>query len=309
MGQNTLGDVLASSGTPSITLDPGVVLRGRGMTSTITTPITNKGTIVADQAIIPRTGEIFDLTAAPITNQGTLAAVTKSVLKLSTLAAPNAGTVSAAAGSSVSFTGDFSQATTGTVHVDVGGTATSQFGVITIVGAATLAGTLDVQFASGFTPVVGSTYTVMTYASHTGQFGTLNVTGLASGLMVTPQYDGTDVTLVVSATASGMARGAGQLAPMAMGSPRPSVAFGPDVVVSTSAQPTTVSSATIPSARTAPWAELFDERNANGAFHVTDDSLRNVSQTAKSWSEYDLTAAIDDVFADIADGLSLSACP
>jgi hypothetical protein len=308
MGQDSLSTGLVSSGTPSITLDSGVVLRGRGFRSTITAPITNKGLIVADQAIIPRTGEVFDLTAAPITNQGTLAAVTNSILKLSTLVAPNSGIVSAAAGSSVSFTGDYSQAPTGTVHVDVSGAATSQVGVITIAGASSLAGILDVQFASGFTPVVGSTYKVMTYASHTGQFGTFNVTGLAAGLIVTPQYNGTDVTLVVSAAASGMAFGAGQLAPMATGSSKPSVGVGPDGVDSTSSETTASSSETTSSARSGPSAELFDERNANGAFSVTHSTLRNVSQTAKAWSEYEWTAAIDDVFADIADGLSLSAC-
>ena len=92
LGFTAFNTVYASAGTPSITLDPGVVLKGRGVRATITAPITNKGTIVADQANPPGTGDVFNLTTAPITNLGTLAAVTQSILNVSTLAAPNTGT-------------------------------------------------------------------------------------------------------------------------------------------------------------------------------------------------------------------------
>ena len=96
-------------------------------------------------------------------------------------------------------TSSFAQASTGTTHVDIGGTAATQFGLVAVTGAATLAGRLDVQFAIGYTPVVGDRFKVMTYASKTGQFGTIQVRGLATGFAVTPEYNGTDLTLVVKA--------------------------------------------------------------------------------------------------------------
>jgi hypothetical protein len=85
-------------------------------------------------------------------NEGTLAAVNRAILQIANLAVPNAGIVSAAAGSSVQFIDAFSQSSAGTTHVDIGGTVISQFGLVAIAATASLAGTLDVQFAPGYTP-------------------------------------------------------------------------------------------------------------------------------------------------------------
>ncbi len=197
------GQTLAQ--VPSVTLDSDVILRGRSDSASFTQPLTNNGQIIADRTNQFASGEVFNFTAAPITNLGSLSAVNKSILRIANLAAANTGTVAAAAGSSVQFTSTFADASTGTVHVDVAGNAATQFGLIAVTGAATLAGTLDVQFATGFTPAVGSTYKVMTYGSHTGQFDTVHVTGLAGGLIVTPTYNGGDLTLVVSAASGLMA--------------------------------------------------------------------------------------------------------
>src|SRR6185436_20132192 len=123
---------------------------------------------------------------------------------------------------------DFSQASAGTTHVDVAGTDTTQFGLIAVTGAATLAGTFDVQFAAGFTPVDGSRFQVLDYGSHTGQFDSIHVTGLADGLLLTPEYNGTDMTLVVSATA-GFAAVAQSLSVPA-GAPIPQTTAGPELL-------------------------------------------------------------------------------
>ena len=91
----------------------------------------------------------------------------------------------------------------GSVAIEIGGTAASQFGRITINGSAhsvslrvpaALAGTLDLSAVNGFDPGLGSTFNVLTYTSHTGQFDTVNgslgngkqfaVTFGASGLTV-----------------------------------------------------------------------------------------------------------------------------
>jgi hypothetical protein len=204
-GLNSHGtSITGSSGPPSVTFESDVVLKGRKVNATFATPLTNRGQIIADQQFPFTFGDVFHFTAAPITNEGTLSAVNRSILRIANLAAPNSGIVSAGAGSSVEFTSTFAQAAAGTTRVDIGGTAATQFGLVAVTGAATLAGTLNVQFASGHTPAVGNTFKVLTYASRTGMFTTVNVTGLASGLTVTPQYTGSDLTLVVEGTAAGL---------------------------------------------------------------------------------------------------------
>ena len=101
------------------------------------------------------------------------------------------------------FTNAFAQTAAGTTRIDITGTGSTayalQFGQVVVGAGATLDGTLNVQFASGYTPTVGSSFKVLTYASRIGSFATVNVTGLAAGLVATPQYNGSDMTLVISA--------------------------------------------------------------------------------------------------------------
>jgi hypothetical protein len=200
----------------TVTLDPDVVWKAGDLSSfdaTFDIPLTNRGRITAEQRFAS-IGSVVHFTAAPITNEGTLSAVNRAVLRINNLAAPNSGVVAATSGSSVQFTGAFAQSAVGTTHIEIGGEAiglgggnfTKRFGEVTVGAAATLAGTLEINFLAGFTPTVGSRYQVLNYASHTGQFDMLNVTGLASGLVVTPEYNGTNLTLVISSAAAVLAQ-------------------------------------------------------------------------------------------------------
>jgi hypothetical protein len=290
--------ITGSSIPPSITLDLGVELRGRNITASVAIPITNQGTIVADEAFATDIGDFFSFSAAPITNAGMLSAVNKAKLTIANLAAPNSGTVSAAAGSSVAFTGVFSQASTGTVHADIAGTATTQFGLIAITGAATLSGTLDVKFATGFTPAVGSTYKVMTYGSHSGQFATVNVTGLASGLAVTPQYNGTDLTLLVSSAPTGMVVVLNQTALTATQSSTPAIALGDELFAGFSKEamffPTAIS--------LTPIASCIAPRPTDGVESISGaaaDSSTIPRPMTEPGLDSDTSAATDEVFAGI----------
>ncbi len=190
---------------PSVTLESDVVFKGYRANATFTQPLMNRGQMISSPfpGVFFDVDRLFHVTAAPITNEGTLSAINRGILRIANLAAPNSGIVSAGAGSSVEFTSTYAQASTGTTRIDISGTAATQFGLVAVTGAATLAGTLNVQFASGYTPAVGNTFKVLTYASKTGTFATVQVTGLASGLTVTPQYNGSDLTLVVGAAAGG----------------------------------------------------------------------------------------------------------
>jgi len=57
---------------------------------------------------------------------------------------------------------DFSQASGGTLAIELAGTADGEFDVLDVAGTATLAGALDVSLLGGFTPTDGETWVILT---------------------------------------------------------------------------------------------------------------------------------------------------
>ena len=94
----------------------------------------------------------------------------------------NGGNVSIKSGGLVSVTGNYSQAASSSLSLDIGGTATTQFGRMTVTGAATLDGTLNVSLVNGFTPALNDRFRFMTHASRTGAFATTNGLNIGGGL-------------------------------------------------------------------------------------------------------------------------------
>lgn len=93
----------------------------------------------------------------------------------------------------LTITGNYNQAVTGTLNIELGGlNAGSEHDQLLVGGATTLDGTLDVSLINGFTPAVNDNFTVMTYSSRTGTFATIN----GHGQNYTPNYNPTDLTLV-----------------------------------------------------------------------------------------------------------------
>jgi hypothetical protein len=296
----------SDSTTPSITLDPGVQLFGVNATAGFSTPILNQGLISSDTRGRFASTRTFSFTAAPITNQGTLKAADTTKLQIAVLAAPNSGLVSATAGSSVQFTDAFAQAATGTTHVDIGGTTTATFGLIAVTGAATLAGTFDVNFNAGFTPVAGNRFQVLNYGSHTGQFDTINVTGLAAGLVVTPEYNGTNMTLVVSAAPGGSLI-LGRAATNSTGEADPfaAAAFAEFNADNSAAQSllNTTSSADRFAALSASLAEGW----STGSAHSVDPPSDSYPSGDEFGNDTDSSTATDEVFGMLNDKLLLNA--
>ena len=181
-----------------ITFGPDVVLRGRNVQATFDGPLLNQGSIIAD--LVPDfpgdNANTYTFTSAPITNEGLLEATGGGWLTINNLVT-NRGTIAARAGSTVSFGGDLPQEAGAAVTVEIAGSATSQFGQITVVGAATLAGTLNVQLSSGNEPLVGDTFPILTYASHTGTFATINGLNLPNNRAFSVVYGATSLTLTV----------------------------------------------------------------------------------------------------------------
>jgi hypothetical protein len=130
-------------------------------------------------------------------NRGTLQAGAGKILSLGTVN-PNRGILFAGAGGVINIGGNLTQDAGGVVSAAVAGTAASQFGLISVSGAATLTGTLNISFVSGFIPSSGQRFKVLTYGSHTGTFDAVRFVGLPSGLTVTVQYNSGDLTLVVT---------------------------------------------------------------------------------------------------------------
>jgi hypothetical protein len=62
---------------------------------------------------------------------------------------------------------------------------------------ATLTGTLDLNF--DFKPTTGEVITIFDYAGHNGRFDNIVGMGDATGLTLTPIYNGTDLQVVVGA--------------------------------------------------------------------------------------------------------------
>jgi fibronectin-binding autotransporter adhesin len=103
----------------------------------------------------------------------------------------------------LAITGTYTQLSTGTMNVSIGGTTLgTQFSQLQVSGAASLAGTLTAALVNGFTPTVGQTFTILTASGVTGTFTNSTIAINGSEHFVV-SYTSTSVVLtVVSGTAS-----------------------------------------------------------------------------------------------------------
>jgi hypothetical protein len=83
--------------------------------------------------------------------------------------------------------GTYTQTAGGALSVDVGGSTVGAFDVLTVTGAATLAGALNVNLVNGFALSQGISLLVLTYASRSGTFAPLN-TPASNNLYLVPNY-------------------------------------------------------------------------------------------------------------------------
>jgi hypothetical protein len=110
--------------------------------------------------------------------------------------------LNAAGTAGLTIAGDYTQLSTGTLVIVLGGAGPDgPFSKLVVTGAATLAGTLEVTLAEGYTPQAGDTFGVLTYGSHGGMFQTISVPQL-DGLEFDATYDASGLTLTVVQTSS-----------------------------------------------------------------------------------------------------------
>ncbi len=111
----------------------------------------------------------------------------------------NSGSLTVGAGSTLSVTGNYTQTSTGTLNVQIGGTPVSGlFGQLNVAAAATLAGGFNLALVNGFLATNGQAFPVVSFASASGTFTTFN--GLAPNFIDTLN----PTNLTVSATTSGV---------------------------------------------------------------------------------------------------------
>ena len=93
----------------------------------------------------------------------------------------NSGTITVGPSNTVSTSGNFAQASTGTLDVQLGGApSTGVFGFVNIAGTATLAGTLESDLEYGYTPATTDSFTPIEFASETGTFATYSLPSSAA---------------------------------------------------------------------------------------------------------------------------------
>jgi RHS repeat-associated protein len=105
----------------------------------------------------------------------------------------DSGTLTVAAGGTLTVAGNYVQIAPGTLDVQIGGTpASGQFGQVAVQDAVTLAGNFNASLVNGFGPSGGQNYPVLTFASATGTFASF--AGLSP--FFTESLNPTSLTLV-----------------------------------------------------------------------------------------------------------------
>lgn len=95
-------------------------------------------------------------------------------------------------------TGTYTQTSTGTLNVSIGGTAVgTQYGQLAVSNGAALAGTLTIKLINSFVPSIGDVYTILTGSAVTGTFATVNGLSINSSEHFQVNYNSNSVTLTV----------------------------------------------------------------------------------------------------------------
>jgi hypothetical protein len=210
-GSFSNNQLIVEGGTAAVpvvlTIGPNILIHGSQtaqiLNLTAFENILNQGTLSADT-----TGRTLSVTLG-LTNQGTLEAIGGALVIPS--ASTSSGLLHAGVGGTISVTGGFTNYAGGSVAIDIGGTAASLFGRISISGSAAFAGTLNLSAVNGFDPNIGNSFNAVTYTSRTGQFDTVNG-NIGNGKEFTVTY-GPSVLTVNTIAAPAPAPAPGAVAP------------------------------------------------------------------------------------------------
>src|SRR5262249_27548648 len=133
---------------------------------------------------------------AALDNQGTLS-VEQTLNMNSGLLVSNSGSVTVAANSTLSITGDFEQTAAGTFIVEIPDTQSgATLGQLTTTGLFFLDGTLNVVVEDEFIPDDGQAFRIISGASRSGSFLVTDGLDLGNGVILELEYNPANATLI-----------------------------------------------------------------------------------------------------------------
>jgi len=199
---NALANLAANSALGSLSLQGGQVLA-------ITTSFSNAGKTTVGVGSGFSVGGSYTQTAGTTTVDGALMAPSGLALQKGSLLGK--GTIAAAVTSSASVTpgdssakpatltvtGTYTQNSSGSLNISIGGTAADAYGQVAVSNGVSLGGTLIIKRIKGFVPVIGNTFNIVTGSAVSGQFATVKGTGIDSSEHFEVNYTSTAVTLTV----------------------------------------------------------------------------------------------------------------
>jgi alpha-N-arabinofuranosidase len=98
--------------------------------------------------------------------------------KVTAASISNSGAITVGPSNTLTSNGTFTQTSTGTLDVQLGGSPSSgAFGYVSSAGAVSLAGTLKSDIVYGYVPATTDVFTVMEYPSETGSFASYTLAG------------------------------------------------------------------------------------------------------------------------------------
>jgi hypothetical protein len=204
---NALAGLATNATTGSLTISNGANLStgifnnqgsltvGLGSTFTASGNYTTGGSTIVDGALVAN-NTVTVSSGGNLSGSGTVSANIANNGLVSPGSSPGILTVN----------GDYSQASTGVLNIEIGGTtAGSQYDQLSISGLATLAGTLNIRLINGFGPIQGQSFTAMSFGSHSGSFATINGLKTGSFTLFNANLGATDLFLNAAGTASDLA--------------------------------------------------------------------------------------------------------
>jgi MYXO-CTERM domain-containing protein len=209
---------LYNSGTMLTNAPTGIVnANGTGAVDALQTAFTNQGTVnIASGAIL--TSDVSYLQTAGLTMlKGATSGLTDAALAGLTIQGGKLGGFGVVTGNVVNggevspgaspglltITGNYSQAHTGTLTIELAGvTVGTQFDQLAVSGTATLDGVVNVSLINGFNPVASDAFEFLTGGSVTGTFSTANgPTGMS--IAYSPTFVTAKVPMQVTPTDAG----------------------------------------------------------------------------------------------------------
>jgi autotransporter-associated beta strand protein len=128
------------------------------------------------------------------------AAVGASTLNVTSIS--NSGTITIGPTNTVNVSGGFTQTSTGTLDIQLGGAqSTGSYGSMTITGAAALGGTLKAELVYSYAPSTTDSFTPVTFASETGGFSATTMPN-GSGYQFAGAASFTDVLISAAPSAA-----------------------------------------------------------------------------------------------------------